>query len=483
MAIIQKPRSNSQGVVDTTADLAQLNGRPGYQVLVKDVAIFEWVSTGVVDNNNIYPGLSGFWSRVIQSADGLFAFTPEDSANKSLNIVTDAASDVKYPSVKATKIYADSLVTGLLDDRGNFTPGLTSPGAWPTTGGSGTAGAIMKGDIWFCSASGFMGTTAVVAGASFRATVDTPGQTAGNWNVLSAGAISAATPSLSEVTAVGASTTSNMSISNGNAAIDFQVFSSSNGGVQLAVDSINKGYAYIASGNGTGAKIKANNITEDRNIQLPNASGTLALTSDIASTTPTLQQVTDAGNTTNDDVTISSNTSYSSFTVASTGGNGTVKLGYSTSWKGHLLLNNGSFSGIIRANNLTSSRSNIQLPDADGTLAIDSGVKIYTALLSFDGTTTTATVLQNTLGQTVSWSNPGTGVFRGTSDVGDVFTTDKTFISTIGYNNGGQPMIVTGARGNISPERRVEFRFFLHDGTIASTPLINKHPVEIRVYP
>lgn len=280
MAILLKPRSNSQGVVDTTADLAQLNGRPGYQVLVKDVALFEWVVSGVVDNDNIYPALSGYWSKVLMSGDITLAFTAEDSANKSLNIVTDAASDVKYPSVKATKTYADSLVTGLLDDRGNFTPSLTSPGAWPTTGGSGTAGAIMKGDIWFCSASGFMGTTAVVAGASFRALVDTPGQTAANWNVLSAGAISTTTPSLSQVTAVGSSTSSSITIS-------------SSGGNTIFMDNTVNGPQATLSTEGTtgklilrnqlanNANLLANNLSANRNYEFPDASGTLALTSDV----------------------------------------------------------------------------------------------------------------------------------------------------------------------------------------------------------
>lgn len=394
MAIILKPRSNTQGVVDTTADLAQLNGRPGYQVLVKDNGLFEWVVSGVVDNDNIYPALSGFWSKVLMSGDITLAFTAEDSANKSLNVITDAASDVKYPSVKATKTYADSLVTGLLDDRGNFTPGGTSPGAWPTTGGSGTAGAIMKGDIWFCSASGFMGTTAVVAGSSFRAVVDTPGQTAGNWNVLSAGAISTTTPSLSQVTAIGATTGNSMSVSGAS------------GGFVSASSTSDSSTARVEAFSAQGGGLRLVNIT----------------------------------------------------------------------------------GGITRLRNTDATGSKIiQLPDAEGTLALTSQVGesylVYTALISFDGSSVTANVLRNTLGQTVSWSNPGNGVFRGTSDVGDVFTTDKTFISTIGYNNGGQPMIVTGVRGNISPARRVEFRFFLHDGTISTTPLIDKHPVEIRVYP
>lgn len=282
MAIILKPRSNSQGVVDTTADLAQLNGRPGYQVLVKDAGLFEWVASGVVDNENIYPALSGRWSKVLESGDITLPFTAEDSANKSLNIVTDAASDVKYPSVKATKTYADSLVTGLLDDRGNFTPSLTSPGAWPTTGGSGTAGAIMKGDIWFCSASGFMGTTAVVAGASFRAVIDTPGQTAANWNVLSAGAISVTTPSLSQVTAVGATTGTSMFVSGASGGFVSAGSTSDSSTARVEAFSAQGGGLRLVNTTGGTTRLRNTNATGSKIIQLPDAEGTLALTSQIA---------------------------------------------------------------------------------------------------------------------------------------------------------------------------------------------------------
>lgn len=188
MAIILKPRSNKQGIVETTADLANIEGRENYTVLVKDTGVFEWLDSGLEDSENIFSGKAGVWSRIIQSGEGSnISYTAENISNKSISVTADAASDVKYPSVKATKTYADSLVVGLLNDRGNFTPGVSSPGAWPTTGGSGTAGAIKKGDLWFCAAGGFLGTTAVVTGTSFRALVDTPGQTAANWNVLDAG--------------------------------------------------------------------------------------------------------------------------------------------------------------------------------------------------------------------------------------------------------------------------------------------------------
>ncbi len=179
MAIALKPRSNKQGVVDTSDDLVNIEGRENYTVLVKDLGIFEWVATGVVDSLNIFEGKKGFWSRVIQSSEGnTLDFTPENVANKSISVTEDSSSDTKYPSVKAAKTYADSLVVGLLNDRGNFTPSVSSPGSWPTTGGSGTAGAIKKGDLWFCAANGFLDTTAVVTGTSFRALSDAPGQTA-----------------------------------------------------------------------------------------------------------------------------------------------------------------------------------------------------------------------------------------------------------------------------------------------------------------
>jgi hypothetical protein len=113
----------------------------------------------------------------------------EDQVNKvttSADIVTYASSTVKYPSVKAIKDYTDGLVTGLLDDRGNFdASGVGSP--YPSTGGSGVGGAIKKGDIWFVSVAGTIGTTVVPVGSSVRALADNPGQTPSKWDIIDAG--------------------------------------------------------------------------------------------------------------------------------------------------------------------------------------------------------------------------------------------------------------------------------------------------------
>lgn len=77
--------------------------------------------------------------------------------------------------------YADSLVVGLWDDRGSYD---ASPNTYPASGGSGTAGAVLKGDIWTISVAGTLGGVAVGIGDTVRALVDTPAQTASNWSVL-----------------------------------------------------------------------------------------------------------------------------------------------------------------------------------------------------------------------------------------------------------------------------------------------------------
>lgn len=71
-------------------------------------------------------------------------------------------------------------VVGLWDDRGNFD---ASGGVFPTTGGSGTGGAILKGDVWTVSVAGTLGGAAVDVGDIVRALVDSPGNTAANWAV------------------------------------------------------------------------------------------------------------------------------------------------------------------------------------------------------------------------------------------------------------------------------------------------------------
>lgn len=91
--------------------------------------------------------------------------------------------------LESAKVYADSLVVGLVDDRGNYNPS-TNSNQYPTTGGSGIVGAILKGDLWTVSGLGLnvvgtIGSKSVTDGDLVRALSNTPGQTASNWAVTS----------------------------------------------------------------------------------------------------------------------------------------------------------------------------------------------------------------------------------------------------------------------------------------------------------
>lgn len=93
----------------------------------------------------------------------------------------DVGADTAGSAIAAeqnAKTYADSLVIGLLEDRGNFD---ASGNLFPVAGGSGAAGAIIKGDLWTISVAGVLGGFDVTAGDVVRALADTPGQTAANW--------------------------------------------------------------------------------------------------------------------------------------------------------------------------------------------------------------------------------------------------------------------------------------------------------------
>jgi hypothetical protein len=82
----------------------------------------------------------------------------------------------------STKGYVDSAVVGLLDYRGSYD---ASTNLFPATGGSGLVGAVVKGDFWICSVAGTLGGTSVTAGDLIIALIDTPAQTAANWDLIS----------------------------------------------------------------------------------------------------------------------------------------------------------------------------------------------------------------------------------------------------------------------------------------------------------
>lgn len=131
-------------------------------------------------------------------------FTPENEANKATDFST--LNNTKYPTTQAVKSLVDASLVGLFDDRGQYN---ASSNLFPSTGGSGTAGAILKGDIWLISGAGTLGGVAVAIGDQVRALVDTPGQTGSNWAISEAniGYVPENTANKSTNTSLGSSNT------------------------------------------------------------------------------------------------------------------------------------------------------------------------------------------------------------------------------------------------------------------------------------
>lgn len=103
------------------------------------------------------------------------------SAVSSHVAAADPHGDRAYTDSKVAQEVTDrnaaiaAALVGLWDDRGNFD--ASGADAYPTTGGSGTGGAILKGDVWTVSAAGH----GLDLGDTVRALVDSPGLTASNW--------------------------------------------------------------------------------------------------------------------------------------------------------------------------------------------------------------------------------------------------------------------------------------------------------------
>ena len=88
----------------------------------------------------------------------------------SLSALTDRVTDVEASASR---------------ECGPFTPAVTDDtgAGFPTTGGTGSGGAIVVGNVFTAAADGFVNTRAVKAGDAITAIVNTPGQTEANWRV------------------------------------------------------------------------------------------------------------------------------------------------------------------------------------------------------------------------------------------------------------------------------------------------------------
>lgn len=235
-------------------------------------------------------------------------YTPENVANKSTDIALSANSDTLYPSQKAIKTYVDSNIVSAIKDNGNWD---ASSNLFPNVNSQNQP--ITKGDLWYISVAGTLGGTSVLVGYSIRALVNNPGQNAANWGILNVGlgfvpenvankstdgtlsansdtlypsqkavrtyvnSITTPTPTLAQVTASGATTTS---------AIIADEYSTTSGArLRASGRLIAKDIVLQPTIGSSTDQVTFNSslITGSKTYTLPNANGTLVLSSELSS--------------------------------------------------------------------------------------------------------------------------------------------------------------------------------------------------------
>ena len=98
--------------------------------------------------------------------------------NKPVSTAQQAAIDL---ALQNAKDYYDSSSTGHFVDVGTYSIVLTN--AYPTTGGTGTDGLILKGNVFTCTSSGVINGTSIPSGSLLRALVDNPTQDDVDWHI------------------------------------------------------------------------------------------------------------------------------------------------------------------------------------------------------------------------------------------------------------------------------------------------------------
>lgn len=132
---------------------------------------------GVSSNVSVQPLISG-------AIAGDFVFT-----NGSGQVVDNgyslstSASDVSNSTIMSS-FYVQMAIANQITSAKSFRGGYdASTNLFPSTGGSGTGGAIQAGDVWVVTTAGTLGGVFVDVGATLLALVATPGQTSSNWAI------------------------------------------------------------------------------------------------------------------------------------------------------------------------------------------------------------------------------------------------------------------------------------------------------------
>ncbi|CAB5216984.1 hypothetical protein UFOVP200_28 [uncultured Caudovirales phage] len=260
--IIPQATNVDAGLLNST-DKVKLNNLSGVntgdQTLVSLNA--ENVDNKVTDfttiNNTLYPTTQAvdtyLTAQVPTLVETFIDTSVEHTENKAIDFTT--VNDTLYPSVKAVDDHINSKLAGLWDDRGSYD---ASTNLFPSGGGSGGSGAILKGDIWTINVQGTLGGTVMHVGDTVRALVDTPAQTTSNWALLENAIGYVPENVTNKVTTFSGNTTSDTKYPSVKAVVDN--FSSSNIKTILGITTL--------SGSNTGDQdlsglmVKSNNLSD-----------------------------------------------------------------------------------------------------------------------------------------------------------------------------------------------------------------------------
>lgn len=355
--------------------------------------------------------------------------------------ITNGADPVSSQDF-VTLSYLNNAIAGLLDYRGSYN---ASTNLFPATGGSGTLGVILKGDFWICSVAGTLGGVAVTPGDLIIAIIDTPGQTAANWDLIPhnlGSYVTSVSGTTNRITSTGGQTpaidiSSTFEALLGKVANPLSQFAATTSAQLRSVlsDETGTGFAYFQGGDagtpsalvgtnitGTGASFTAGNATK------LTTGRTIAITGDLAYTSPTFDgsgNVTAAGTlaTVNSNVgTFGSATQGSVITVNGKGlitaaSNVTITpaigsiTGLGTGVATALAVNIGSAGAPVLFNGAGGTPSSIVLTNATGTAASLNA-----------GTAATWTTARNLAGNSVNGSAnvsfANKFIVQGTTDAG-----------------------------------------------------------------
>lgn len=124
------------------------------------------------NNTNITTNTSNISTNATAISNEATARANADTAEATARSNGDAAT------LTSAQAYSDSLLVSVYKDCGNWD---ASTGSFPTTGGTGSGGAIKAGNAFEVSVAGTMAGEAFDVGDIFRALVNAPGQTLNNW--------------------------------------------------------------------------------------------------------------------------------------------------------------------------------------------------------------------------------------------------------------------------------------------------------------